>query len=332
MIKYRLQLLIFIHLFIANPMPAKTFEQLEQRFQELRDRGPSLKLPQDALQLRQLFSSRILNKLPVGLALLDKNFVLREQNRTYADYLRIYSPLGPEKALNTCYFDYMPGSKLQLENIFRETRDQKITETLYDYELRLAYETGEEATYWDANLTPVTDEKGNVSGIVIFCLDITRRFRALEMARSAEKEMVLLTQKLADTKSALKVMLDIKVEIQKELEERFALNVHDIVLPLIAKLKDRGLRHQGREIMDHLESTLINITSGFARQLDAPAFRLTPREILIASLIKAGKTTKEISAILVISPASIESHRANLRKKLGLTNQKVNLRAFLLAL
>jgi DNA-binding CsgD family transcriptional regulator len=269
--------------------------------------------------------------LPVGLALLDKNFVLREQNRTYADYLHIYSPLGPDKALNLCYFDYMPGSKLQLENLFREARDQKMTETLYDYELWIDYETGKEPSYWDAILTPAFDKKDKVSGIVIFCLDVTRRFRALEMAKNTEKELAKLTKKLADAKSALKLILDLKKETKKELEERFAINVYDIVLPLIAQLRQGGLKHQHCEIVDLIESTLFNITSNFAQKLNSPAFRLTPREILIASLIKAGKTTKEISDMLVISPSSIESHRANIRKKLGLTNQKINLRSFLLS-
>lgn len=313
-------------------MLSRTFEQIEQRFQELRTRCLSEKLPQDSLQWQRLFSSRILDKLPVGLALLDRKFVLREQNRTYADYLRIYSPSGPGKALNMCYFDYMPGSKLQLENLFRETRDLKMTETLYDYELWLAYKAGKEPTYWDANLTPAFDQEGKVSGIVIFCLDVTRRFRALEMARNAEKELAQLSKKLADAKSALRVMLDLKNETQKDLEEQFTVNVHDVVLPLIARLKGGGLNRQHREILDLIESSLFNIASNFAHKLTGPAFRLTPREILIASLIKAGKTTKEIAEMLVISSSSIEFHRANIRKKLGLTNQKINLRSFLLAL
>jgi len=240
----------------TNPIPmiSKTFEQLEQRFQELRSRSLSERLPQDPLQWRHLFSSQILDKLPVGLALLDKNFVLREQNRTYADYLRIYSPLGPGKALNMCYFDYMPGSKLQLENWFRETRDLRRAEMLYDFELCLTYETGKEPTYWDANLSPAFDKRGRVSGIVIFCLDVTRRFRALEMVRNAQKELAQLFNKLAEVKSALKVMFDLEEETQKELEERFTVNIHDMVLPLIARLRGSGITHQHREILDLVES------------------------------------------------------------------------------
>ena len=241
--------------------------------------------------------------------------ILYYENRTYADYLAVYSPLGPDKALNTNYFDYLPGSRIQLENQFREARDQKIVKTFYDYELRLTYETGKESTYWDANVIPTFDEKGHVSGIVILCIDVTRQFRAIEMARSA--------------KTALKVMLDLKKETQKELEDRFALNINNIILPLIARLKGSGLKHEQREIVTLIESTLFHLTSDFARKLNAPVFGLTPREISIAALIKAGKTTKEIADMLVISTSSIESHRANIRKKLGLTNQKINLRVFL---
>ena len=299
-------------------MNSRTFEQIEQRFQELRSRTLSDKLPQDSFNWQNLFNSRTLDHLPVGIARLDKNFILREQNRTYADYLHIYSPIGPNKALNTSYFDYMPGSKSQLETIFRETRDQKVNKTLYDYELWLNYEAGKEATYWDANVTPVSDKKGGVSGIIIFCLDTTKQFRALELAK--------------ETKSALKVMLDLKKDVRDELEERFTATIHDIVLPLIARLRGGLLKPENRELVDMIESTLFNITSNFACNLASPAFQLTPREVLVASLIKAGKTTKEIASMLAISTSSIESHRAHIRHKLGLKNQKVNLRSFLLSL
>ncbi len=58
-------------------------------------------------------------------------------------------------------------------------------------------------------------------------------------------------------------------------------------------------------------------------------FALTPSEIQIADLIKQGKTSKEIASILNISPNAVAFHRGNLRKKLGLSNKKVNLRTYL---
>ncbi|MEQ8204002.1 MAG: helix-turn-helix transcriptional regulator, partial [Smithellaceae bacterium] len=57
-------------------------------------------------------------------------------------------------------------------------------------------------------------------------------------------------------------------------------------------------------------------------------FELTPREIQIVSLIKDGKTTKEIARALGIGEGSIDTHRKNIRKKMGL-NRACNLQSHL---
>jgi DNA-binding CsgD family transcriptional regulator len=59
---------------------------------------------------------------------------------------------------------------------------------------------------------------------------------------------------------------------------------------------------------------------------------LTPQEIQVATLVKAGRTTKEISDILSISTNAVDFHRKNIRRKFGLKNQRTNLRSFLMSL
>ena len=55
----------------------------------------------------------------------------------------------------------------------------------------------------------------------------------------------------------------------------------------------------------------------------------TPAEIQITNLIKQGKTTKEIAEFLNLATSTIDSHRNNIRKKIGIKNAKTNLRAYL---
>jgi DNA-binding CsgD family transcriptional regulator len=58
----------------------------------------------------------------------------------------------------------------------------------------------------------------------------------------------------------------------------------------------------------------------------------TPREIDVAALVREGKTSKEIADLLNVSVSAVDFHRKKIRKKLGLKNDKSNLRSHLLTL
>ena len=74
------------------------------------------------------------------------------------------------------------------------------------------------------------------------------------------------------------------------------------------------------------------IVSPFVTKLSSKFMNLTPTEIKVASLIRDGRTTKEIAALLRLSENTIVFHRHNIRSKLHLKNKKVNLRSYLKSL
>jgi DNA-binding NarL/FixJ family response regulator len=63
----------------------------------------------------------------------------------------------------------------------------------------------------------------------------------------------------------------------------------------------------------------------FSKQSQAetndPLLTLTTREREVLQLTAEGRTSSEIASLLHISPRTVETHRANLMTKLGLTNQ-----------
>lgn len=76
----------------------------------------------------------------------------------------------------------------------------------------------------------------------------------------------------------------------------------------------------------------MNIISGFSFKLSSELLGLTTKEIRICDLIRQGKTSKEISKIERVSRKTVETHRQNIRKKLGISNTRTNLHSYLLSI
>jgi PAS domain S-box-containing protein len=167
---------------------------------------------------------------------------------------------------------------------------------------------------------------------VLSLLDITGRKRAEESLRANSDELKSKSRTLEEMNSALRVLLKQREDDKNELEERVLASVKELVMPHLEELKkclsdQRELTH-----VQILESNLKGIISPFAQKLSLQFLHLTQKEIQIANLIKEGKTTKEIARFMNLSKFAIDTHRAHLRNKLGLTNKKANLRTYLLSI
>ena len=158
------------------------------------------------------------------------------------------------------------------------------------------------------------------------------RRKAEEDLKKSEKELQLKSQTLEEANIALKVLLKHREEDRSTMEENILSNVRKLVLPSIEKLKTLKLNEIQAEHVSIIENHLQEIISPFLHNLTTKHFDLTPREIQIAALIKEGKTTKEMTEYLNISATAVDFHRKNIRSKLGIKNEKTNLRSLLLSM
>jgi PAS domain S-box-containing protein len=146
------------------------------------------------------------------------------------------------------------------------------------------------------------------------------------------KELRMKSINLEEVNIALKVLLEQRENDKVELEDKILFNVRKLILPYIDTLKQKPLDGEQRTYLDVLETNLKNIISPFAKKLTSLHEAFTPQELKIADLIREGKTIKEIALAFGLSESTINSHRQHIRDKLGLSNQKVNLRTYLLSL
>jgi DNA-binding CsgD family transcriptional regulator len=180
--------------------------------------------------------------------------------------------------------------------------------------------------------TMIRDSDGSKLKLVILH-DITKLIHIEKALRKSESSLMDRTRELEDMNAALKVLLKKRDEEAQKIEEKIFLNYKQLILPIAKRIKGSETKRGRQDLIELLESELKNIISPFSKKLSDPMMNLTPKEIEIASLIKFGKTNKEIADFLNNSIHTISHHRENIREKIGLKNKKrSNLRTFLSAL
>lgn len=149
------------------------------------------------------------------------------------------------------------------------------------------------------------------------------RMHLEEMVKKRTAELEIKSQSLQDLNIALKVLLQQRGDDKKVMEQTFVMNIKNLVLPYVEQMKVKALDDEQRSCLEVIETHLNEITTPLLQNLQQLDF--TPKEIKVATLVKQGKSTKEIAEILGIAAGSVDVHRRHIRKKLGLTNAKTNL-------
>jgi PAS domain S-box-containing protein len=169
----------------------------------------------------------------------------------------------------------------------------------------------------------------NPPKILANVIDISERKKAQEELEKSELELRSQSRKLEETNTALKVLLRQRNDEMEELKNNFLFNVEKLVMPYIDELETShmNIRHKG--YVQIIKENLKEIIAPYIRKISADYANLTSKQIEVINLVRQGKSTKDIAKILCISEAAVDFRRHNIRRKLNLTQKKVNLRTFL---
>ncbi|MGD8835209.1 MAG: response regulator [Desulfobacteraceae bacterium] len=146
-----------------------------------------------------------------------------------------------------------------------------------------------------------------------------------------ERELEDQTRDLEEVNGALRVLLKQREADKAELEERIVGNFRELVQPALEKLKTSGLNDRQKAFVEIAENELSDILAPFLRKVSSGHLKLTPTEIQVANFVKHGKSTKEIADLMRLSVKTVQVNRNSIRRKLGIINQKINLRSYLLS-
>jgi PAS domain S-box-containing protein len=216
-----------------------------------------------------------------------------------------------------------PRSRQRLMKMLREGREVR------NYEAVLRTKSGEAV---DFLLFALPIELAGEQYRLWTGFDITERKAMEEALKRREKELEVKSSSLQEANTALKVLLSQREEDRKALEDAILANFKERVIPYVQRLKARHLSEAQKGLLDAVESNLNDIFSPFLQKIAAGYATLTPMEVQIADMTRIGKTSKEISMLLGLSKRTVDTHKNNIRRKLGLSNKQANLQVFLRSL
>jgi DNA-binding CsgD family transcriptional regulator len=153
----------------------------------------------------------------------------------------------------------------------------------------------------------------------------------LEAQVELEQRVEARTRDLRDANTALRVLAENNSSAKVELESSMLANINELIIPYLHNLKKCEMRYEQYQYVDLIESSLREITSDFSHHLIQKYSNLTPTEVQVINLIRQGKKTKEIAQCMNTATSTIDFHRNNIRKKIGLTHRRTSLQSHFLA-
>lgn len=215
--------------------------------------------------------------------------------------------------------------------------------TIHEHDTQVIDKNGKTIFFHCTANVALRDKEGKPISVLEISRDITEKVRAEKALHKAKneleyrvkertRELEIKTKSLEEINTAMKVLLNKRENDKTEIEDNVLTNVKELIAPFFKKIKKTKLDDQQKTFLSIIESNLNEIISPFTRKMSLKYLNLTPTEIRIANLIRYGNPSKEIAELLNLSPRTVETHRKNIRRKIGLEGKRANLRSHLLSL
>jgi PAS domain S-box-containing protein len=148
--------------------------------------------------------------------------------------------------------------------------------------------------------------------------------------KSMETQLRQEKRQVEEMNLTLKTVMKSVEQDRRDFESRVASKIKVSLLPGLKKIDAASEASVRKSYLAILEEQLIGLTAGSEKELDAGLLKLTKTEIEVCRMVQAGLTSKDICEAMKLSYETVQTHRKNIRKKLGLNGGKLNLHTFLI--
>lgn len=263
----------------------------------------------------------LITSMTEGFCIMDNAGNLIFANDRFSNLLG----LNTNEIRNNNVFDFMDAEN---SNKFKQFLLNNKSDQLDTFEIK--WHDGNNGII-DSLVSPkqIADSSKNEHRFFAVITDITELKKTENILREQEHELKNEKKNLEEANITLKVLLDHQGDEIKNVEQRLRNNLRTKVLPYIEKIKIQEPDENVSFYIGVIEKHLNNIIAEYSRNLGIQYIDLTSKEIQIADMIREGMSSKEIASFLNISTRTVEIHRTNIRKKLGLKGAKDSLQKYL---
>jgi len=270
------------------------------------------------------FFTQIFNRSTDGISIHALDFTIVGVNTTIRSWYAPGRPLVGRKCFEAYHSRDTPCESCPAQVAVRTGRPQV---GVVPYQVAGSVRGDQELSVF-----PLYDDNRQMYCVLEYVRDITSLEHDARLVEILKRRIQFQDQTLKEQETALAVLLRQGHNVERRVAEEMAANVEALVLPLLARIKLACQSTSAARDVELLEERLNALASTHSSRLSRALRGLTCREQEIASLVRQGKTTKEIADALCISTKAVDFHRTNIRKKLGLEKSSQSLRSLLLEL
>jgi PAS domain S-box-containing protein len=154
--------------------------------------------------------------------------------------------------------------------------------------------------------------------------------RDISRQKALQERLRLEKQQVEEMNVTLRNVMKSVDSERKDFESKLGRRIRSHLLPALDRIAKEPSESIRASYLDLVREQLIGLTSGTASEIDANLLKLSKTEMRICQFIQAGCSTKDICEAMNLAFETVQTHRKNIRRKLGLRGKNVNLHSYLI--
>ena len=280
-----------------------------------READDSLDLANRQLTLEKCKYENVIDSISDLVFVLDAQGFVLEANPSARNYFQ-------EEPAGMPVWELLKLEGTNIQEILRRYPENKLKEVSFD-----------DTLYFHCVFTSLNEVSLSSDGYLVILKDISSHVKQREILEATVAERTIALQKekaqLQDMNVTLRTVMKAIDRERESFQDGVAELVRSTLLPALETVRKERSAQLRNAYLEIVENQLLKLNRDGRYDRQGLLLKLTPMQMKVCQFIQSGASTKEIAEALNLSLVTIQTHRRNIRNKLGLQNRNINLYTFL---